>query len=100
MSHEQFFHRDMQEESNIPSTPPNVFTNTVLKIKIKHFYTHNVILCENAAEWDHYSLLHHTQTIMLACLFNVRDQLDGKTKERCGPGRIYRGGGGGGGLLI
>ena len=32
---------------------------------------------------------------MLACLFSVRDQLDGKTKERCGPGRIYRGGGGG-----
>jgi hypothetical protein len=30
---------------------------------------------------------------MLACLFSVRDQLDGKTKERCGPGRIYRGGG-------
>lgn len=29
---------------------------------------------------------------MLACLFSVRDQLDGKTKERCGLGRIYRGG--------
>lgn len=30
-------------------------------------------------------------TILLTCLFSVGDHLDGKTKERCGLGRINMG---------